>query len=102
MVINPFIISEKNAHAYEPSHRNVGLELSLWKRHLEWTFLPGDAVQTGRHGHIRRAAFLCGAFRDRRGQLNVLWTTAAGCHSRLGVAHSGRVRVLVEAVSEVH
>ena len=51
---------------------------------------------------LRRARLLRRALRHRRGELELLRHASARGQPRLGAAHAARIRVLAEAVSEVH
>src|SRR2546426_1876489 len=51
---------------------------------------------------LRRARVLRRALRHSRSELDVLRPAARGGHARLGGSNAARVRVLVEAVPEIH
>src|SRR6185503_6672415 len=87
---------------YGASDRHVGMELSLGKRDVERTLLSRDAVEARRHARLRRAAVLRRAFRYRRGQLDFLQAAARRSQSHMGRAHETGLRLLSEAVPEVH
>ena len=68
-------------------------------RHVERRLLPASARTTE---GLRRARVLRRAFRYRRGELDVLRAAARGGQPRLGGADAAGLRVLHQAVSEVH
>src|SRR5688572_28346113 len=87
---------------HESPNRHLRLELSLGRGYVERPVLPCLAIETRRHGGVRRAGVLRRAFRYRRGELDFLRAAPGGCDSRLGGTHAPGVRVLAEAVPEVH
>src|SRR5688572_24927615 len=87
---------------HESPNRHFRLELSVRRGHLERPVLSRVAIEARRHGGVRRAGVLRGAFRYRRGELDLLRSAPGGCDSRLGGTDAPGIRVLAEAVSEVH
>ena len=79
-----------------------GLELPSGKGTWNGLFYPATRSKRDGTEGLRRAALLRRAFRHRRGQLDLLRTAASRGHARLGGADAARLRVLAEAVSEVH
>src|SRR5438552_6390827 len=85
---------------YERDHcldRDVGMELPAGTRDVERRLLPAKATEG-----LRRARVLCGALQHRRSQFDVLWPAAGRRIAHLGRANAARLRVLDQAVSEVH
>src|SRR4051794_25886522 len=99
MVIKPFYYPTRGN---EPQNRHVRLELSIGKGDLERSLLPSQPVGSGRHQRLRRTAVLHRTLRYRRGEFDVLRPAPARSHPRLVPADAGRLRILGQAVSEVH
>ena len=83
----------------ECSCRHVGLELSVRAWHLERCVL--SAAPRARED-VRRARVLRAALRHGRGELDVLRPAARRGHAALGRTHAARLRVLRQALPEVH
>src|SRR4051812_26866832 len=86
----------------EPQNRDVRLELSSRKGDLERTVLPCQPVGAAGHEGVRRAAVLRRTLRYRRGEFNFLRPASSGRHPLLGRTNTPWLRVLGEALSEVH
>ena len=73
------------------------------QRHVERDLLSRSAgAAAPRHAEVRRARVLRRALRHRRSELVVLPGADGGGGREVGGADAGRIRVLAEAVSEVH
>ena len=82
-------------------HRHVGLELPAGQGHVERHLLSASRRARGRR-RLRRAGVLRRALRHRRSELDLLRPAAVRGDARLGRAHAGGLRVLGQALSEVH
>src|SRR5687768_8623851 len=89
-------------YCHEPPHRHVRLELPVRSGQVERPLLSRVAIEACRHRDVRRAGVLRGALRYRRGELHVLRAATRGGDARLGDTYACRIRVLTEALSEVH
>ena len=79
------------------------MELPVRAGHVERHLLPAAAgAPPAGVGKVRRAALLRRALRYRRGQLDVLPRAGGRDGEGLGGAHAAELRVLAEALSEVH
>src|SRR4030095_4202069 len=83
-------------------YRHLWLELPDRQGEMEWPFLPGHQVQAARNGRLRRAALLRRALRHGRSEFDLLWTTTTRGRPDMGGTDAARLRVLAQAVPEVH
>src|SRR5207237_8150511 len=72
------------------------------QRSVERLVLPEEPVEACGNRSVRRAPVLCRTLRYGRGEHDVLRAAARGGHARMGCSHTRRLRLLAEAVSEVH
>ena len=83
-------------------HRHIRLELSDGRGHLERCVLPAKKGRASSVPGFDELSYLRRALQHGRGELELLRHAAARGEPRLGRTHAGRLRVLAQALSEVH